>query len=174
MEIKKILRKNLMVLSLLIIFSCVNLLFVPVAVKAQNYGNIKFENFTIEQGLPQASVETMIQDKKGYLWLGTNDGLARYNGYEFKVYGNEIGIDNSIVGNYIVDLEIDNNNNLWVATTNGLSKINLDTYVIRNYVENDGLKNINITYILADNKNNVLVATSNGLYINHYLLNYIY
>lgn len=165
MEIKKILRKNLMVLSLLIIFSCVNLLFVPVAVKAQNYGNIKFENFTIEQGLPQASVETMIQDKKGYLWLGTNDGLARYNGYEFKVYGNEIGIDNSIVGNYIVDLEIDNNNNLWVATTNGLSKINLDTYVIRNYVEDDGLKNINITYILADNKNNVLVATSNGLYI---------
>lgn len=149
----------------MVIFSCVNLLFVPIGVKAKNYENIKFENFTIEQGLPQATVETMVQDKRGYLWIGTNDGLARYNGYEFKVYRNEIGINSTIVGNYIVDLKIDKDNNLWAATTTGLSKIDLNTYNIRNYTEEDGLKNVNITCILVNSENHILIATSNGLYV---------
>lgn len=52
------------------------------------FDNINFKNITIEQGLSQSTVETMIQDSKGYLWFGTNDGLNRYNGYEFKVYKN--------------------------------------------------------------------------------------
>ena len=147
---------------MLVIFSCINLLFVPVKAETEN---VKFKNFTIEQGLPQATVEAMIQDKKGYLWFGTNDGLARYNGYGFKIYRKEIGVNNSIVGNYIVDLENDKKNNLWVATTTGVSKINLDTYEINNYLEKDGLENININYILDDSEDNILVATSSGLYI---------
>ena len=46
------------------------------------FDNINFKNITIEDGLSQSTVETMIQDSKGYLWFGTNDGLNRYNGYE--------------------------------------------------------------------------------------------
>ena len=44
----------------------------------------RFNNISIEDGLSQATVETMMQDSKGYIWLGTNDGLDRYNGYTFK------------------------------------------------------------------------------------------
>ena len=73
-------------------------------VNAETYEDIRFTNYTIEEGLPQATVETMVQDDKGYMWFGTNDGLARYNGYGFKVYRNEIGVENSIIGNYIVIL----------------------------------------------------------------------
>lgn len=57
----------------------------------QAYDNIMFSSLTIENGLPQSTVETIIQDSKGFIWFGTNDGLARYNGYEFKIYRNEYG-----------------------------------------------------------------------------------
>ena len=67
------------------------------------FDNINFKNITIEQGLSQSTVETMIQDSKGYLWFGTNDGLNRYNGYEFKVYKNNKNSKNSLVGNYIIE-----------------------------------------------------------------------
>ena len=48
--------------------------------------NINFNNITIEDGLSQSTVETIFQDSRGYIWIGTNDGLNRYNGYEFKQY----------------------------------------------------------------------------------------
>ena len=50
-------------------------------VKAEEYN--RFNNISIEDGLSQATVETMMQDSKGYIWLGTNDGLDRYTGYTF-------------------------------------------------------------------------------------------
>ena len=53
-------------------------------VQAKEYN--RFNNISIEDGLSQATVETMMQDSKGYIWLGTNDGLDRYNGYTFKKY----------------------------------------------------------------------------------------
>lgn len=83
MKIEKILSKNLMILSSFMIFHCINLLFIPIAIKAQTYENIKFKNLTIEQGFPQACVKARIQDKNGYLSLGTNDGLAMYSDYKF-------------------------------------------------------------------------------------------
>ena len=48
--------------------------------------NYNFKNITSEDGLSQSTVETIYQDSKGYIWIGTNDGLDRYNGYEFKQY----------------------------------------------------------------------------------------
>ena len=48
--------------------------------------NINFKNITIENGLSQSTVETIYQDSKGYIWLGTNDGLNKYNGYTFEKY----------------------------------------------------------------------------------------
>ena len=43
--------------------------------------NLIFNNLNIEQGISQSSVDIIFQDSKGYIWLGTNDGLNRYNGY---------------------------------------------------------------------------------------------
>ena len=70
-------------------------------VKAEEYS--RFNNISIEDGLSQATVETMMQDSKGYIWLGTNDGLDRYNGYTFKKYSYEKGQENSLVNSYILD-----------------------------------------------------------------------
>ncbi len=132
------------------------------------YSNINFKNITNEDGLPQATVETMIQDKNGYIWIGTNDGLSRYNGYEFKVYKHDEDLKDSISNNYIVDIKEDNKGYIWVGTANGLSKIDTKTDSITNYNMNDEKRNLshyNIGDILITKSGQVLVGTSDGLNI---------
>ena len=48
------------------------------------FEQISFENLTIDDGLSQSTVEAILQDSKGYIWIGTNDGLNRYNGSDLK------------------------------------------------------------------------------------------
>ncbi|RMG37063.1 MAG: hypothetical protein D6732_07360, partial [Methanobacteriota archaeon] len=52
---------------------------------AQTAGDIRFEHLTLEQGLSQNSVLCILQDQRGFLWFGTEDGLNKYNGYTFTV-----------------------------------------------------------------------------------------
>ena len=78
----KILNKKYIIYVLLLI----SLIITTNIVYVSAYTNINFKNITSEDGLSQGTVETIIQDDKGYMWLGTNDGLCRYNGYEFKIY----------------------------------------------------------------------------------------
>ena len=132
------------------------------------YTNINFKNITGQDGLPQGTIETIIQDNKGYMWFGTNDGLCRYNGYEFKVYKYDEDLENSIINNYIVDIKQDKSGNIWVGTANGLSKIDTNTDLITNYNMNykeKSLSHYNISDILITNTGYVLVATSDGLNI---------
>ena len=128
--------------------------------------NINFKNISIEDGLSQSTVETMIQDSKGYLWFGTNDGLNRYNGYEFKVYKNNKNSQNSLVSNYIIDIKEDNEGNIWVGTPSGLSKISSENDRITNYTyekDKGNLSNNNVCEILITKDGNILVATDDGL-----------
>lgn len=128
----------------------------------QAYDNIMFSSLTIENGLPQSSVETMMQDSKGFIWIGTNDGLARYNGYEFKVFRNEYGKDESLVGNYIVKIIEDNYGYIWVGTTNGISRISTNTDKISNYTDDNGIEDKNITGMILTNDGNIVVSTYEG------------
>ena len=134
--------------------------------KSYAIDNINFKNISIEDGLSQSTVETMLQDSKGYLWFGTNDGLNRYNGYEFKVYKNNKNSQNSLVSNYIIDIKEDKEGNIWVGTPSGLSKISSKDDKITNYIceKNKGnLSNNNVCEILVTKDGNILVATDDGL-----------
>ena len=77
--------------------------------------NITFNNLNIEQGISQSTAEIIFQDSKGYIWIGTSDGLNRYNGYEYKIYNYEEG-KNSISHNGITDITEDDDGYIWVAT----------------------------------------------------------
>ena len=127
--------------------------------------NLIFNNINIEQGISQSTIEAIFQDSEGYLWLGTNDGLNRYNGYEFKIYNYE-EYQNSISHNGITDITEDKYGNIWVNTVSGVNKINKKTEKISNYTELNGkIKEDSTTEIIVTKDNNILVGTYEGLNI---------
>lgn len=89
---------------------------------------IRFNNLNAAKGLPQNTINCVIQDKKGMLWFGTSDGLNRYDGYTFKVYKNELGNKNSLSNNYVLSLLEDSKGYIWVGTYGGgLNRLDPDT-----------------------------------------------
>lgn len=86
--------------------------------------NIRFERITIKDGLSQNTVTCILQDRMGYLWIGTLDGLNKYNGLDFEVYKNEIDNPRSLRSNLISALFEDSEGSLWVGTRRGLHYFN--------------------------------------------------
>jgi len=128
--------------------------------------NINFKRITVEDGLSQTSVEYLFQDSKGYMWIGTIDGLNRYNGSRFEVFRYSKDKPNSISGNYISAIAEDDEGNIWVGTSRGLNRINTHTSEIITYlpgVNGCNLSNYNITEILIDSKGDIYIATEDGL-----------
>ena len=80
------------------------------------------ELFTITEGLSQTNVTCLLIDQRGFLWVGTHDGLNRYDGYQFTSYKNDPRTNGSISNNNIRSLCLDSYGNIWVGTENGLNK----------------------------------------------------
>lgn len=154
--------------KVLIILFMISLFPIKTWAAATNYRNMTFKRITIEDGLSQTSAQYLYQDSKGYMWIGTSDGINRYNGHEFEVYRYKENSKNSISGNYIVAINEDNMGDLWVGTSTGINKINRTTNEITTYLpgENgEGISHYNICEILVDSKGNVIVATVDGINI---------
>lgn len=82
----------------------------------------RFQQFDKMPGLSQKRILAILQDRQGYLWLGTADGgLVRYNGYEFRTFSHDPGDSASLSGNVVTCLHEDARGWLWVGTTNGLN-----------------------------------------------------
>src|SRR5437867_6791405 len=82
---------------------------------------IRFDHLSLEQGLSQSSVMDILQDRRGYIWLATEDGLDRYDGLSFKVYKHDPADAASLPASFVWDVDEDAAGNLWVATTGGLA-----------------------------------------------------
>ncbi|MCO6475335.1 MAG: response regulator [Phaeodactylibacter sp.] len=80
---------------------------------------IKFDRMTTKSGLPQEHVSSIAQDHNGFLWLGMEFGLARYDGYSFKTYRNDPNDSTSISSNIIRALFIDEQGYIWIGTDGG-------------------------------------------------------
>jgi ligand-binding sensor domain-containing protein/signal transduction histidine kinase len=80
-----------------------------------------FEHLSVEHGLSQNTVLCLLQDRKGFLWIGTGEGLNRYDGYTFKVYQYDAQDPASLSHNVIYTLYEDSLGNLWIGTGGGLS-----------------------------------------------------
>tara|TARA_R100001143_G_scaffold63607_1_gene73972 strand:- start:16184 stop:19516 length:3333 start_codon:yes stop_codon:yes gene_type:complete len=79
----------------------------------------RFHQITIEDGLSQSSIQAILQDSKGFMWFGTEDGLNRYDGYNFTVYKTEAGNPNSLSDNNITALFEDSDERIWIGTQSG-------------------------------------------------------
>ena len=82
-------------------------------------GYIAFNHLTVENGLSQSSVTCIFQDKNGFMWFGTQDGLNRYDGYNFKVFKNDPADSNSISDNFIFSIYEDKEGTLYFETQTG-------------------------------------------------------
>ena len=80
-----------------------------------------FTHITIEQGLSDQRVQALAQDRAGFMWFGTNNGLNRYDGYNVVAYRNDPTNPHSLSGNFISDLYEDRSGTLWVGTRSGLN-----------------------------------------------------
>ena len=90
--------------------------------------NIHFSTITSTQGLSQNTVNCVLQDRRGFLWFGTANGLNRYDGRQFKIYRNELDNKNSLSNSYVVSLLEDRQGYIWVGTYGGgLNRLNPDT-----------------------------------------------
>ena len=128
--------------------------------------NFNFKNITIEDGLSQSTVKTIYQDIKGYIWVGTDAGLNRYNGYEFKQYKHDEYNKNSISHNYIIDITEDKNGHIWVSTISGLTRIDTDKDEIKNYYsekDNGNLLDSNRWRLLTSKEGKLIVFGINGV-----------
>ena len=124
--------------------------------------NFVFENFSIPQGLSNPTINCICEDKYGFLWLGTNDGLSRYDGYEFKVYKNNPSDSTSLPGNSIRTISEDNEGNLWIGGSNVLAKYDTksDNFIS---VKFDRGQNVNppiINKIFIDEINRIWIGTN--------------
>ena len=123
---------------------------------------INFENLTIEDGLSSNFITAIFQDSRGYIWIGTDDGLNQYNGN----YIVEYNYGDGLASTYINAICEDSYGNIWVGTKGGLSIINSKTEEIKNIKYDNSKSSIshyNVTTIYKDSKNIMWVGTEKGL-----------
>ncbi|WP_298487882.1 hybrid sensor histidine kinase/response regulator transcription factor [uncultured Maribacter sp.] len=134
---------------------------------SQEFSN-HFDKLNTRNGLSQSDVRTLYQDKAGYIWIGTYDGLNKYDGYSIKVYRKTLGNLNSPSSNLISCITEDSIGNIWFGTDDqGLSKFERSTgnfYHYKNTTENPNFLSDNeITSLVIDKKGFIWAGTPNGL-----------
>ena len=143
------------------------LFLIPSAAQSQPAG-IKFSHLTTAEGLSQSSVRCILKDRYGFLWFGTRDGLNRYDGYNFKVYRNDVKKPGSLPSNHILTLSEDKAGNLWVGTiTGGISRYDRksDSFITYTHKGDNTstLSNPAVLSILEDSYGNFWVGTYRNL-----------
>jgi ligand-binding sensor domain-containing protein len=127
--------------------------------------SIYFQHITPKEGLSQGYILCMLQDREGYIWIGTFYGLNRYNGYTFKLFTNSKTDTTSLTSNTILSLFEDKEGFIWVGTEYGLDRFDKKTETFKHYRVKTGNNCLNDGYILAisqDTEENIWVATKNG------------
>lgn len=145
-------------------------IFILILVVAKNYTiaqNYYFERLSIENGLSQNSIYAIAQDKKGFIWFGTFDGLNKYDGYEFKVYKSNMEIEDAIGDNIVISILKDKEQNLWIGTYSGLSKYNYESDNFLSFKHdkqnNNSLSNDIVRVLFQDKDGIIWIGTDGGL-----------
>ncbi|WP_196140816.1 two-component regulator propeller domain-containing protein [Aliikangiella sp. G2MR2-5] len=142
------------------------LLFFSLAVAASRPA-LRFNHLTVEDGLPQSSANTVIKDSQGFLWIGTQDGLARFDGYSFKVFKHDVDNPFSISENDIRVLTESSDGYIWVGTfSRGLNRFDPETEQFKHYRHNpenpDSLSNDSVLALAEDSRGILWIGTRGG------------
>jgi diguanylate cyclase (GGDEF)-like protein len=152
---------------LFLLFLMIATLALPAAAQQDRGWQAAFSLLSYRDGLSNTSVSSIVQDSRGFMWFGTQNGLNRYDGKDFKLYENEPFSGNTLSQNLIQTLFMDANDILWIGTYGGLNRFDLKTErfsVFRNVPADDAsLSGDLVIAITRDAKGRLWVGTSNGL-----------
>ncbi len=126
---------------------------------------IRFRTYTTAQGLPQATARVLAQSATGFLWVGTQDGLARFDGYSFKTYKHDRKDPWSLSDGHVSALLADPAGGLWIGTmSGGLNRYDSDLDRFTVYRADpgraDALASNNVTALLLDRNHRLWVAST--------------
>ncbi len=125
---------------------------------------MRFDHLSLDDGLSQSNVLSVLQDSDGMMWFGTENGLNRFDGYEFNHYRRERGNPNALSSDFVFDIAEDADGNLWLATNGGgLTMFDRATGKATNY-RNDpnntnSVSSNNIRSLLIDDSGTIWVGT---------------
>jgi ligand-binding sensor domain-containing protein len=134
------------------------LIFLLICLPTALFAQFKIKTYSVGEGLAQSQVYDMLEDSRGYIWMGTKGGgISRFDGKKFKNFSSKDGL----VNNYVTAFYEDEENNIWIGTNDGISIYNGISF--HNFKIND-LPNLTVNCFLKG-KNGVLwIGTSKGLY----------
>jgi ligand-binding sensor domain-containing protein/signal transduction histidine kinase len=148
------------------LFECLLITFCPPAA-AQVMDHLKFRRYGIEKGLSQARAQCILQDNNGYIWIGTQDGLNRFNGYTYTIFKHNRKDSTSLSNNEVWSIFQDRQNRIWVGTVGGglnLYDSQTETFSHFQHDANNplSLSNNIVLSIFQDQQNRIWVGTRGG------------
>ncbi|MDD5368789.1 MAG: two-component regulator propeller domain-containing protein [Anaerolineaceae bacterium] len=130
-------------------------------------GSVRFEPLGVEQGLSQNFVTAVLQDTRGFLWVGTRGGLNQYDGYHFTIYKNDPNNASSLSDTFITTLLAGRDGSIWVGTFNG--GLNRFDPITRTFIrfqhvpdQPNSLNHNRIRALLEDRQGIIWIGTEGG------------
>ncbi len=129
---------------------------------------LRFEQLSVEHGLAQESVLAIVQDRQGFIWLGTQAGLTRFDGYRTIVYKSAVADPHSLVDNWVRVLHMDTAGRMWVGTDGGLDRYDPLTKTFSHFLPQEssqrGSGNRHVRALADDGAGGLWVASADGLH----------
>jgi len=140
------------------------ILILPQNLVAQS--NLRFERISLQQGLSQGTVLSILQDSQGFMWFATQDGLNRYDGYRFKIFKHDPHDPLTLADNYVEALYEDREGVLWIGTRGGLNRFDRasETFIRYQHDSTDprSLSTNQVVSIAGDHLGDLWIATFGG------------
>lgn len=119
-----------------------------------------------DDGLSNSTIECISQDSRGFIWIGTRDGLNKYDGYHMTVYRNRKGDHSSLSDNYVKYIYEDSQKELWIGTTSGLNRFDPKSQLFKSYMHRPhdplSISGNYITCVMEDSRHQLWVSTADG------------
>lgn len=143
-----------------------SILFLPLCSFPQPV-TIKFSHLSTNSGLSQSNVTCILQDRAGFLWFGTQNGLNRWDGYQFTVYRNDPKDPASLSNNYIRSLTEDARGNIWIGTWGGgINRLNENKYSFSHFGHDphqpNSLSDNFVNCVTLDQTGHLWIGTESG------------
>lgn len=127
-----------------------------------------FKHFSVSEGLSQITVSDILQDKMGFMWFSTQNGINRFDGYEFVQYKRDkTNTGSGPIGEFAYKLALDEETgDIWIATSGGLSRYHYNQDVFSHYplIAKDGKQRFLVSTVVVDRQGTLWAGTRQGLF----------